>query len=132
MLSIPSTNMVCQILLTPLYRVIPVLSSIPQAKIERELTDVEVNSILLEKQKLLRTAKAEAKLTTARATAESKEIVADAEKQGALGLFTSAGITEQEHKIAFAYIRTLMERGDNTVLDISFLNPDSVLRTKAV
>ena len=87
---------------------------------------------MLEKEKLLRTAKAEAKLRTAKATAESQEIVADAEKKGALGLFNAAGITEQEHKIAFAYIRTLMERGDNTVLDISYLNADSVLRTKAV
>lgn len=104
-----------------------------EAKIERELTDVEVNSILLEKEKLLRTAKAEAQLTTAKATAESQRVVADAEKQGALGLFTAAGITEQEHKIAFAYIRTLTERGDKTTdLDISYLNPDSVLRTKAV
>ena len=91
-----------------------------------------MNSILLEKEKLLRTANAEAKLTTAKATAESQEIVADAEKQGALGLFNAAGITEQEHKIAFAYIRTLMERGDKTTIDVSYLNPDSVLRTQAV
>lgn len=92
-----------------------------------------MNSILLEKEKLLRTAKAEAKLTTAKATAESQKIVSDAEKEGALGLFTAAGITEQEHKIAFSYIRTLMERGDkSTVLDISYLDADSVLRTKAV
>jgi regulator of protease activity HflC (stomatin/prohibitin superfamily) len=97
------------------------------------LTNVEVKSILLEKEKLLRTARAEAKLTRAKAVAESQQIVADAEKQGALGLFNASGITEQEHKIAFAYIRTLMERGDkSTTLDISYLSPDSVLRTKAV
>jgi len=103
------------------------------AKIERELTDVEVNSILLEKDKLLRTAEAEAKVTTAKATAQSHKIIADAERDGALGLFTAAGIVEQEHKIAFAYIRTLMERGgNNTELDISYLDADSVLRTKTV
>ena len=101
-----------------------------QARIERELTSVEVNSILLEKEKILRTANAEAKLTTAKATAESQKIIADAEKAGALDLFTAAGITEQEHMIAFAYIRTLMERGNSTELDISYLSPDSVIRTK--
>lgn len=100
-----------------------------QAQVERELTDVEVNSILLEKDKVLRTAQAEAALLRARAEAESERLKAEAHVTGARILFDTTGITTQEHVTAFTYIRTLANREDLD-LDVSYLSSDNVLRTK--
>lgn len=100
-----------------------------QAQVERELTDVEVNSILLEKDKVLRTARAEAALVRARAQAESERIKTEAHVKGSRLLFDATGITSQEHVTAFTYIRTLANR-DDLDLDVSYLASDSVLRTR--
>jgi hypothetical protein len=105
--------------------------SLQQAQVEREQTDVEANSILLEKDKILRTANAEANLLRATTTAESEQLLAEAQVNGAQLLFQAACISEQEHMTAFTYIRTLTNRKDLD-LDVSYLSPDSVLRTKPV
>lgn len=103
-----------------------------EAVVERDLTGVEVNSILLERNKVLRTANAQASLTKSKATSLSQKIVQDAQNNGAMALFEAAGISTQEHKISFGYIRTLLEKGDGLDLDISYLNGENVLKTKAV
>ena len=102
-----------------------------RAQLERELTDVEVNSINLEQDKVLRTAKAEASLLRARATSEAKQIKADAQVNGTVFLFQAADIVNQEHMTAFTYIRALTSREDVNI-DIGYLSPDNVVRTKTV
>ena len=104
--------------------------SFQQAQIEREQTAVEVNSILLEKEKILRTTNAEADLIRARATAEAEQLTAEAQINGSRLLFQAAGITGQEHVTAFTYIRTLANKRDLD-LDVSYLSSENVLRTKA-
>lgn len=94
------------------------------------MTDVEVNSILLERSKVLRIAEAEASLTRLKAQTESEKIVADARKDGASQLFNAANISVQEQKIALTYIQTIMERKDIS-LKVSYLDSDSVVKTKA-
>ena len=101
-----------------------------QARVERDMTDVEVNSILLERSKVLRIAEAEASLTRLKAQTESEKIVADARKDGASQLFNAANISVQEQKIALTYIQTIMERKDIS-LKVSYLDSDSVVKTKA-
>jgi hypothetical protein len=106
-------------------------SFLQQAQLERELTDVEVNKIFLEKQKVLRTAQAEASLIRANARVEAAQIRASAEINGTSLLFLVAGIDTQEERTAFTYIRTLQNRAANLDLDINYLSADNVLRTSA-
>lgn len=101
-----------------------------QAQLERELTAVNVNSILLEKDNILRTAQAEASLLNAKATANAARLTAEAQINGTGLLFEAAGIRDQDQMTAFTYIRTLTNR-KNVDMDVSYLTPDSVLRTKA-
>lgn len=104
-------------------------SLLQQAAVERELTAVEVNTIDLQKDKLLRTAEAEASLLRANARADADRIVQEAQFNGLTMLFNSSGINTQEQKTAFTYIRTLMNRGELD-LDVSYF--DNVLRTISV
>ena len=97
-------------------------ASLQKAAIERELTAVDVNAIYLQKEKLLRTANAAASLLRANARASAARIVQEAQINGTQLLFAAANITNQEHKTAFTYIRTLMNRKD-LALDISYLPP---------
>lgn len=97
---------------------------------EREKTDVDVNTINLQMQKLLRTAEAQANFTRAKATAEARQITSDAQINATWALFDTAGITEQDHMMAFTYIRTLRDR-DNLNIDVSYLAPETVVRTSA-
>lgn len=103
-------------------------SYIQQAQVERELTAVEVNSIDLEREKVLRTARAEASLIRSKAQSESERIQAQAHTNGTKMLFQAADIVTQEHKSAFTYIRALRNRKDLAV-DVSYLSADNVLRT---
>lgn len=100
-----------------------------QAQLERELTAVDVNSINLEREKVLQTAKAQASLIRAKAQAESERIKAQAGINGTRLLLEASDITTQDHKSAFTYIRTLRER-PNLHLDVSYRSPDNVLRTQ--
>lgn len=106
-------------------------ASIQQAKIEREQTGVEVSVIQLEKQKILRTANAEANLLRANARSDASRIIQEAQVNGTQALVQAAGIATQEQLTAFTYIRTLMNR-ENVDLDISYLSPENVLRTSVV
>lgn len=101
-----------------------------QAQIERELTDVDVNSVLLEKEKVLRTARAEASLVKAKAKAEAEQIVLSAQSAGLRLLFQATNISSQKHKLALDYLRALRQRTNGTDIDVSYLTADSVLKTK--
>jgi regulator of protease activity HflC (stomatin/prohibitin superfamily) len=102
-----------------------------KAQIERERTAVEVNALVLKKDKLLASAKAEADLLRANANAEANRIIQEAKINGTALLFSAAGISSQEEMMAFTYIRTLKNR-KNLDLDISYLSSDNVLRTSTV
>lgn len=102
-----------------------------QAKIEREKTAVDVNAINLEREKVLRTARAEASLLRSKAKSEADKIRAEAQVNGTRILFTAADIVTQEHMTSFTYIRALRKRSDLT-LDVSYLSPDNILRTRGV
>eukprot|EP00546_Thalassionema_frauenfeldii_P014981 CAMPEP_0178913174 /NCGR_PEP_ID=MMETSP0786-20121207/10691_1 /TAXON_ID=186022 /ORGANISM="Thalassionema frauenfeldii, Strain CCMP 1798" /LENGTH=314 /DNA_ID=CAMNT_0020585877 /DNA_START=26 /DNA_END=970 /DNA_ORIENTATION=- len=104
-------------------------SFLQQAQLERELTAVQVNEKLLTKDKTLRTAQAEASLTRAKAQAEATRLTAEAQINGTKLLFEATEITQQTDMTAFTYIRTLANR-DNVQMDVSYLEPDSVIRTK--
>ena len=100
-----------------------------RAQVEREMTAVEVNTIDLEREKVLRTARAEASLIFNNAKAEAERIKAQAYTNGTKMLLTAADITSQEHKAAFTYIHSLRNR-ENLHMDISYLSADNVLRTQ--
>lgn len=102
-----------------------------QASLERESTAVSVNAIHLERDKVLRTAEAEAGLIRAKARAEAGRIMAKASINGTRHLLSSSGIATQDHKSAFTYIQTLRNRG-NLSIDVSYLSPDSVIRTQSI
>merc|ERR1711862_425209 len=104
-------------------------SFLQQAQLERELTAVQVNSKLLEKDRILRTAEAQANLERSKAKSEAARITAEAQINRIKALFEVAEISEQDDMTAFTYIRNLANR-DNIELDLSYLQPDSVIRTK--
>lgn len=101
-----------------------------RAQLEREQTAVEVNRINLEQDNVLRTAIAEASLVTAKAKSDAKRMVDQALVDGTQMLFEAAGISDEEQKTAFMYIRTLANR-ESLRMDVSYLTPESVLRTRA-
>jgi cell division septum initiation protein DivIVA len=86
---------------------------------------------MIEADNVIRTAQAEAKLITSKATAEAKRIVAYAEVNGTQALFFASGIEAENQRTAFMYIRTLLNR-ENLSLDVSYLSSDSILKTKSV
>eukprot|EP00568_Trieres_chinensis_P003646 CAMPEP_0183306692 /NCGR_PEP_ID=MMETSP0160_2-20130417/13528_1 /TAXON_ID=2839 ORGANISM="Odontella Sinensis, Strain Grunow 1884" /NCGR_SAMPLE_ID=MMETSP0160_2 /ASSEMBLY_ACC=CAM_ASM_000250 /LENGTH=315 /DNA_ID=CAMNT_0025470133 /DNA_START=15 /DNA_END=962 /DNA_ORIENTATION=+ len=102
-----------------------------QAQVEREMTAVEVNSIHLEKERVLRTAEAEANLERAKAKAEAQKITDEAQIKGTKMLFEGTNITSQEHMTSFTYIRNLISH-KNLELDVSYIAEDNVIRTKMV
>jgi len=102
-----------------------------QAQVERALTEVEVNQINLQAVKELRTAEAQASLIRTKAIAEARLIREQAGINGTQRLLEAVGITTQEHKTAYTYIKSLRDR-KNLDLKISYLAPDSVLRTTSV
>mmetsp|Transcript_10688 Transcript_10688/g.17417 ORF Transcript_10688/g.17417 Transcript_10688/m.17417 type:complete len:315 (+) Transcript_10688:69-1013(+) len=101
------------------------------AQIERQRTAVDVNKIGLNTTKELRTAEARASLVRTRAQAEAQLMRQQAQINGTALLLEAAGIETQEHKTAFAYIRTLRDR-EEVEIDVSYLSPEGVLRTKPV
>lgn len=105
--------------------------SLQKSAIEREMTAVDVNTINLQKEKLLSKANAEANLLRANARAEAARIVQEAQINGTQRLFAASGITSQEQMTAFTYIRTLTNRKD-VDLDVSYLSADNILRTTVV
>ena len=102
-----------------------------QAQLEREATAVAVNAINLERDKVLRTAEAEASLTRAKARSNAERLKAGADINGTRMLLESSDISTQDHKTTFTFIRTLRGRS-NLNLDVSYLSPTSVIRTQAI
>jgi hypothetical protein len=100
-----------------------------EAQLEREYTQVQVNAINLERNKVLRTAQAEASLIRSKANAEADRI--KAQINGTVMLVEASGIVTQDHITAFSYIRTLRNR-DKVDIDVSYLTPDNILRTRGV
>lgn len=103
-------------------------SYLQRATMERQKTSVQVNSIMLEKERVLKTAVAEANLITAKARVEAREIKATTNNEGTYNLTQAAGIVTQEHVTAFTYIRTLQNH-ENLNLDISYLRDENIVKT---
>ena len=101
-----------------------------KAQIEREQTAVAVNSIMLESDNVLRTAAAEAGLLTSRANSTAKQMIAEAQINGTKMLITAAGISDEDKMTSLIYIRTLANRA-SLEMDVSYLTPESVMRTRA-
>lgn len=98
------------------------------ARIEREITAVEVNQINLTKDRLLRSARAEASLITANAFALSDQIKNGAINNGTKALLDKLGITSEEHSTAYTYIRTLQNR-QSLGLSVSYLADENIVKT---
>lgn len=101
-----------------------------QARIEREVTSVLVNTINLEKDKLLRETIAQASLVTANAIAEAEQIKSNAINNGTSALLTALDIDTQEYATAYTYIRTLQNR-ESLGLSVSYLADDNIVKTSA-
>jgi len=99
-----------------------------QTRIEREVTAVQVNTINLEKNKLLRETEAKASLITENAIADAERINNDAINEGTADLLQAVGIGTQEYSTAYTYIRTLQNRRSLN-LSVSYLDQDNVLKT---
>ena len=99
-----------------------------QAELEREQTAVEVNSINLETELVLRKANAEANLLRSKARSESEKIRASAQINGTQYLLEAAGINSEDHISAYTYIRTLKNR-KQLDMTVSYLSADNVLKT---
>lgn len=98
------------------------------ARLEREITEVEVNSIGLQKSKAVREAQARAHLITATASAQADQIMNSAINNGTQTLLTSLGIKNEEQSSAYTYIRTLQNR-KNLALTVSYLADENVVKT---
>ena len=106
-------------------------SFVQQAQRERDLTEVEVNKINLEREAILRTAQAEAELTRARARTQADQIRVQARITALQNLLASVNITSQKDIATFDYIQSLRGRRDLN-LHVSYLSDNSVVRTTAV
>lgn len=100
-----------------------------QATVEREITAVLVNSINLQKDKLLRETRAEADLITANAYANATKIRNNAINNGMKDLLTGLGIDSQEYATAFTYIRTLQNHDSIDSLRINYFSDENVVKT---
>mmetsp|Transcript_2556 Transcript_2556/g.3917 ORF Transcript_2556/g.3917 Transcript_2556/m.3917 type:complete len:374 (+) Transcript_2556:101-1222(+) len=102
-----------------------------QAQTERALTAVEVNQVDLKTKNVLRTARAKASLVRTKALAEAQLINSQARINGTQMLLEAVGIETQDHKTAFTYIKSLMDR-EQLSMAVSYLGEDSVVRTAPV
>jgi hypothetical protein len=103
-----------------------------QAQVEREVTSVTVNQIMLQEQTTLRTAEAEASLIRARATVEAKETLVEADTNGTQNLVTTLGFDTQESVIAQQYIQALMGNPNDVTVELSYLPAENVVKTQEV
>uniref|UniRef100_A0A7S2WAX2 Band 7 domain-containing protein n=1 Tax=Eucampia antarctica TaxID=49252 RepID=A0A7S2WAX2_9STRA len=100
------------------------------ARLEREKTAVQVNTINLQTDQLLRNTKAQAALIVANANAKSEEIKLSALNNGTRDLLQSIGIKSQNETIAYTYIRNLQNR-ENLNLMVSYLSDENIVKTSA-
>lgn len=103
---------------------------IQSARIAREITEVEVNKINLEKEKLLKEATANANMILANARSDAEKIKNDAINNGTETLLKELEIKTEEHSTAYTYIRTLQNR-QSLGLSVSYLADENIVKTMA-
>jgi len=101
------------------------------ARVEREETAVQVNTINLQADQLLRTTTATAAQYVADATATANKIKLSAVNNGTQSLLKAIGIEDQSESIAYTYIRNLLRR-DNLDLTVSYLSDENIVKTTAI
>lgn len=101
-----------------------------EARLEREETAVQVNTINLKTDNLLRNTKAEAAFMLAKANAEAEKIMLSASNEGTKSLLEAIDLKGQNGTIAYTYIRNLQKR---TTLDltVSYLSDENIVKTTA-
>ena len=97
-----------------------------QAEVERALTEYEVNKVLLQKDQVLRTAKAQANLITLTAEADAERIEKSAQSKGLQQLYAATGLVSDKHKASFDYARTIL-RHANATLDVGYVSEPSLV-----
>jgi len=100
------------------------------ARLEREKTAVQVNTINLQTDQLLRSTQAKAALQVANAIAQSEKIKLSALNTGTKDLLQTIGIDSQNETIAYTYIRNLQNR-ENLDLMVSYLSDENIVKTSA-
>jgi len=103
---------------------------IQSARVAREITEVEVNKINLEKEKLLKEATANANMILANARSDAEKIKNDAINNGTETLLKELEIKTEEHSTAYTYIRTLQNR-ESLGLSVSYLADENIVKTMA-
>jgi len=101
-----------------------------EARLEREETSVQVNTINLRTNQLLRNTAASAALQVANANAQSEKIKLSALNTGTLDLLQTIGIKSQNETIAYTYIRNLQNR-ESLDLMVSYLSDENIVKTSA-
>jgi len=106
-------------------------SYIQQADVEREQTKVEVNKFDNKREKVLRTAHADAKLIVSKARATADRLTRQARTNGTNLVFQLTQISTQEHKSSMNYLFTLREHPNITMI-VSHLPSNSMTWTQPV
>lgn len=101
-----------------------------EARLEREETAVQVNTINLKTDNLLRNTKAEAAFMLAKANAEAEKIMLSASNEGTKSLLQAIDLKGQNGTIAYTYIRNLQKRA-NLDLTVSYLSDENIVKTTA-
>lgn len=101
------------------------------ARVEREETAVQVNTINLQADQLLRTTRATATQYVADATATANKIKLSALNNGTQSLLNAIGIENQSESIAYTYIRNLLRR-DSLDLSVSYMSDENIVKTTAI
>lgn len=90
---------------------------------------MEVNTIALEKERLIKETEAQASLVTANAIAEAQKIKSDALNNGTKTLLDALSISSQEYSTAYTFIRTLQNRDKGMSMTVSYLSDENVVKT---
>jgi len=98
------------------------------ARLEREETAVQVNTINLRTDQLLKNTNARAALKVANANALAEKLKLEAMNEGTQSLFQKIGLVDQNETIAYMYIRNLQNR-DSLDLSVSYLSDENVMKT---
>lgn len=101
------------------------------ARLEREETQVQVNTINLSTELLLRNTRAEAGKLVANAGAESRRITLEAMNNGTKNLLDEIELDAQKEVIAYTYIRNLQNR-ESLDLSVSYLSDANIVKTTAI
>lgn len=83
-----------------------------QAQVERDITNYEVNKVLIQGNETERFALAEAALLRTEASASAAAIKRDAQTAGLKALYTETGLAAQKHKMGLDYLRTVTSKAE--------------------